>query len=40
MINIELINFLDAFNEFDSDDISDNLDYYILEKSKILRSKK
>ena len=40
MINIELINFMDAFNDFDSDDISDNLDHYILEKAKMLAGKK
>lgn len=35
MIKIELMSFMDAFNDFDSDDISDALEKYILEKAKM-----
>ena len=40
MINIELTNFLDAFNEFNKSDISESLDSYILKKSRMISSKK
>lgn len=40
MIKIELMSFMDAFNDFDSDDISDALEKYILEKAKMEHTKK